>query len=80
MINVNVKLYASLRNRAPKHDWSQPMAVQLEDGATCGDLMAHLNVAFPRSVFAIVNGTRQKHDWALQDGDTVGLFPPVGGG
>lgn len=80
MISLDVKLYASLRNCAPKHDWSQPMKVQLEDGATCGDLLAHFKVPYPRSVFAVVNGTRQKSDWELKDGDSVGLFPPVGGG
>lgn len=80
MVTVNVKLYASLRNQAPPHDWSQPLPVELEDGATCGDVLAHFDVRFPRSVFAVVNGVRRKQDWVLHDGDELALYPPVGGG
>ena len=79
-MDLNVKLYASLRNCAAKHDWSEPMPVALADAATCGDLVAHFHIPFPRSVLVVVNGVRRKMDWTLSNGDTVGLFPPVGGG
>ena len=82
MIHVDAKLFASLRNRAPEHDdWTQPIRVPLDDGsATVGDLLAHFDVKFPQAIVAVVNGTRRKTDWQLEDGDEVGLFPPVGGG
>ncbi len=81
MITVHTKLFASLRNKVSGHqDWSQPLQVELEDGATVGDLLAHFDIAFPQAIVAVVGGTRRKIDWVLQDGDVVGLFPPVGGG
>ena len=80
MIDIDVKLFASLRNKHPKHDWSHPMRVQLADSATCGDLVAHFDFPFPRSIFAVVNGARRKMEWPLNHGDEVGLVPPAGGG
>ena len=78
---VRVKLYATLRNRAPEHkDWSRPLEVELPDAATVGDLIAHFGVSFPQAIAAVVNGTRRKIDWRLEDGDEVSLFPPMGGG
>ena len=81
MIQVNAKLFASLRNKVPEHkDWTQPIPVSFDGVATIGDLLTHFDVAFPQAIVAVVNGTRRKMDWLLEDGDEVGLFPPVGGG
>jgi len=81
MIKINTKLFAGLRNKVTGHtDWTQPIVVSLDSGGTVGDLLAHFNIGFPQAIVAVVNGTRRKMDWALEDGDDVGLFPPVGGG
>lgn len=57
--------------------------VELPEGATVSDLLALLRVTGrPGSVrpFVTINGTYQRDDVALHDGDQIELVPPMSGG
>jgi molybdopterin synthase catalytic subunit len=81
-IDVQVRLFASLRQAvgAPR------LARSLPAGATVGDLVLGLAAEYPRlpsaagAIYASVNRVYAGQDMILQNGDEVGLFPPVSGG
>lgn len=79
MIEVSVKLFASLRDQFPDIPLGQPMSVQLSLNATLADLVKTLNLSMAKIIF--VNGiaqTDRKHH--LQDHDEIAVFPPLAGG
>ena len=77
---VHVKLYAQLRAYHPGPNRSQPLPVELPDGATARGLAAQLQLpaALVRSAF--VNGEQRDLDAPLRDGEQVSLLSPVVGG
>jgi molybdopterin synthase sulfur carrier subunit len=80
-VKVYVKLYALLRKHHPGPNRSVPMEVDLPAGATVADLSPALNLPpeLVRSAF-INNQAAAPLTTVLQDGDRIGLFPPVVGG
>ncbi|RLC61465.1 MAG: MoaD/ThiS family protein [Chloroflexi bacterium] len=80
MITVHVKLFATLRRLYPHLGLGEAMAVELPDGATVGQLIEHLRLPAREIKVVFVNGVVRKEEHVLNDGDEVGVFPPVGGG
>jgi len=79
-MKVSVKLYASLTKYADGSVMHEPMQVELADGATLTDLYDALSIPPDETKTAFVNATIRAADYRLNDGDEIGLFPPVGGG
>ncbi|MCX7682637.1 MAG: MoaD/ThiS family protein [Anaerolineae bacterium] len=79
-MTVYVKLFAVLRQQYPHLGIGEKMAVELSDGATAGRLLELLNLPSHLVKVVFVNGIIRDRDYVLQDGDEVGIFPPVGGG
>jgi molybdopterin synthase catalytic subunit/molybdopterin converting factor small subunit len=76
-MTVEVKLFAMLRERAG----SDTMAVELDEGATVGDLLGELSgLIGAMPVRAAVNREYSPSGRALEPGDEVALIPPVSGG
>jgi molybdopterin synthase catalytic subunit len=73
-VNVTVRLFAGLRERA---GWSQREV----DAATVADVWAALALGDePNGLLYAVNKEYATRDRALADGDEVALIPPVSGG
>lgn len=79
MITVHVKLFATLRLKFPKLGIGETMPVVVPDGYTAGQLIDLLKLP-PGQKIIFINNKIQKEDFGLQDGDRIGIFPPVGGG
>lgn len=79
-MNVYVKLYATLTKYAGGSVMHEPMEVELPEGAVLSDLYERLGIPDGEVKTAFVNSTMQSSDYRLNDGDHVGIFPPVGGG
>lgn len=77
---VRVKLFATLRHHCPHLGIGEPMAVEIPDGATVGQLLNHLHLPADEVKVVFVNGIVRGTEHVLGDGDEAGLFPPVGGG
>ena len=81
-ITVQVRLFASLRQAAG----TARLTRGLPAGATVADLMQALAAEFPAlpnaagAIYASVNRVYAGQETVLQNGDEVGLFPPVSGG
>jgi sulfur-carrier protein len=80
VLKVYVKLYALLRKHHPGPKRSVPLEVELPAGAVVADLVPALGLPEKLVRRAFVNNQVRGLDEALEDGDQVGLFPPVVGG
>jgi len=80
MIEVEVRLYATLRKYNPETGIGEPMILQMPEGARLADLLARLEVPKDEVKTAFVNNRRRDEDYQLHDGDRVAFFPPVAGG
>jgi sulfur-carrier protein len=81
MIRLTVKLFAGLKNFAPVQGLpGTPFEIELPEGSTLRDVVAHLNLPEEEVKITFVNGIIQEMDCGLKSGDEIGIFPPVGGG
>jgi molybdopterin synthase sulfur carrier subunit len=80
MITVEVRLYGPLRDVFPDVALGERVEVELPDGATVGLLVEKLQLPSEQVKVVFVNHTVREDGYELQDGDRVGVFPPVGGG
>jgi molybdopterin converting factor small subunit len=79
-MHVTVKLYATLHRYAEGKQAGAPFDVELPAVATLRDLIHQLKIPSEETRITFVNGIIQEADCRLKDGDTVGMFPPIGGG
>lgn len=80
-MKVEVRVFANLRNTIKIDlDTRESFILEMPEGSTLYNLLERLGVAQDPTIIGLVNGLRQTHDYALQEGDRVGFFPPVGGG
>jgi MoaE-MoaD fusion protein len=80
-VNVSVRLFAGLRERAG----SERIEVALPDGASVGDLLAALaatpvGALQPGQCVVAINREYARADAPIGPGDEVALIPPVSGG
>jgi len=80
MISVQVRLFATLRKYLPQASLGQPVEVEIPEGSTVLDLLAKLGVPAEEMKQTFVNGVWQEPAFVLNQGDEVGIFPPIGGG
>jgi molybdopterin converting factor small subunit len=80
MITVHVRVFATLRQYYPDLGLGETMAVEFPEGGTVGRLIRRLEL--PRDLVKIifVNHVIRGDKHMLQEGDEVGIFPPVAGG
>lgn len=74
-MEVNVKLFATLRDGRFKEQ-----TVELSDHSKVADVIGKFDLPFEEVAISMVNGRDVDNDYQLQNGDTLALFPPVGGG
>lgn len=79
-MEVELRLYATLVKYAKKNKIPQFSTIELEEGMTLANFLKKFGILHEHVRIAMVNGKRAELDQVLQDGDRVGLFPPVGGG
>ena len=73
-MKVNVKLFAALREDRFKMEMAD-----LEDGSCINDVIKKYKLPSEKVAICLVNGRDADDDHVLKNGDTVSLFPPVGG-
>ncbi len=80
MIEVQVRLYATLRRYRPELKLGGSLTMQVPEGTTVGELIAAIGIPpdTVRKVFSKARAVEEDH--VLNDGDDVALFPPIAGG
>ncbi len=77
---VHVKLFATLRRHYPHLDIGEAMPVDVPPGATLNQLIDRLDVPREEVKVVFVNNRVRDEQYVLNQGDDIGIFPPVGGG
>lgn len=80
VITLRARLYASLRRYQPGVGHGEAIEVQLPEGSKVADLLDKLGIPENETKQVFVNGRLQLSDYVLQDGEEVGIFPPIAGG
>ena len=80
MITVNVGVFGPLREAFPDLALGENLEVELPDGTTVGELVERLELPVDQVKVVFVNHRIRQDEYKLEDGDRVGIFPPVGGG
>jgi len=76
MIKIELKLFVTLSKFIPEN----ADEFEVASGKTIDALILDLGIPEGLVKLIFINGKRQEKDYVMQDGDRVGLFPPVGGG
>ena len=79
-MQIEVRLYATLREFAPSNSQHGVFAATLRNGATVQELLDSFGIAAKKVHMIMVNGAGVTMEETLRENDRVGLFPPVGGG
>ncbi len=80
MIEIQVKLYATLRRYRPELKLGEALLVRVPEGTNVGQVIAAVGIP-PNTVRkAFSRGRSVEEDHVLVNGDDVALFPPVAGG
>lgn len=74
-MKVTVKLFATFRTGR-----FGEMTKEYDAGTTVGDILIELNLPHDEIGATLINHRHVEEDQQLQDGDTLSIFPLVGGG
>ena len=75
-VHIEIKLFATFAKFLPE----SANKYEIKSGETVRDLLAQLNIPEEKVRLIFVDGIRADLKTALQGGERVGIFPPVGGG
>ena len=78
MIWIQLKLFVTLAPYLPKDVDADRFPIK--EGTTIQDLVDRLGMDASMVKLIFVNGRKREVSHILEDGDRLGLFPPVGGG
>jgi sulfur carrier protein ThiS len=79
-MKVRVKLFGTLSERYPGYQQAQGMEVEMPDGATARDLLAHLEIPNSLRVAVAVEGRILKADDSIGCGAPVHVLQVLSGG
>ena len=74
-MRVIVKLFATLRK-----DRFDVKEFELPESTTAGEIIDRINIPATEVTLVFINGRHSETDTKLAEGDTLALFPPIGGG
>jgi molybdopterin converting factor small subunit len=74
-MHVTVKLFATLRK-----DRFDEKDLELPDGVTAGEIIDMIAIPPTEVTLIFINGRHSMPEANLVEGDTLALFPPIGGG
>lgn len=78
-MKIEVHLFASLKGHA-SHLFEEGPWIDLPEGATLREVLDR--IALPKGAYKLIfkNGLHAEETSLLQEGDRIGIFPPVAGG
>jgi len=75
-VTIDLRLFATLQQFTPDN----AKAFAITPGITVRDVLEQINVPVEKAKLIFVNSLKKDLDVALNGGERVGIFPPVGGG
>ena len=79
-MEIEVKLFATLRDYLPKGSDRFSCKIEFEGPARVQDVLLRLNIPEEMPKIILINGVHGKKEQVLKEGDVLSVFPPVAGG
>ena len=79
-MKIQVKLYGTLSQQVPAYQHSQGIEVEISDGGTVKDLLAHLGISEKQGALVVVDGQVLKADDTMRDGVPIRILQSLSGG
>ena len=79
-MEIRVTLFGTLSQRFPGYRPENGMEVEIQDGATVMDLLAHLEISTSQGGVVSMEGRMLRTDDELRNGASVQVFQAVYGG
>lgn len=79
-MKIELHLYASLSKYLPPSAKFKTWNMEIETDATVSDVIEQMKIDKKSVKLIFVNGVHADSGKVLNNGDRVGIFPPVGGG
>ena len=79
-MEIELKLFASLAVYMPENTAGGFCSMAVSEGTTIRELLEQLNVPLENVKLIFLNGIHAGLSQVLEDGDRLGVFPPVAGG
>jgi sulfur carrier protein len=79
-MEIEVKLFATLRNYLPKGSSRFSCKLEVDSQTRVQDILLRLRIPEEMPKIILVNGIHGKNDQILEEGDILSIFPPVAGG
>ena len=80
-MQITIRLLAGYRRYLPAdHDVRAGYTYQVSSGHRVEDILAKLPIPEQDTYTFLLNGSHAQKDQVLQEGDTLAVFPAVGGG
>jgi sulfur carrier protein ThiS len=79
-MKIRVILFGTLRKSFADHDPVHGMEVEIPEGSTVGDLIAHIDLPAKKFGLVSVDGHLAKAGNRLQENAVVRVFQPIFGG
>lgn len=80
MIDIKVRVYATLRHYLPDLPMGGSAGISLPEGSTVADVLDNLGIPQAEVRNCFVNGLHREPIYQLHHQDELALFPPIGGG
>ena len=78
-MRVEIRLFATLKELLPTKN-SEGTIIEIDKGAIIDDLVEIYNIPRDITLIIMINGIKKDESYIINDGDRIGIFPPVGGG
>ena len=79
-MKIELRLYASLSYYMPRQKDEETTHLEIQEGITVMELLEQLKVPSDAVKIVFLNGVHARGDEILNEGDRLGVFPPVAGG
>jgi sulfur-carrier protein len=79
-MEVEVRLFATLREYAPASSGGNRLRLRVESGEPVESVLRRIGIPAGRLVIVLVDGVRGDAARQLKGGEVISLFPPLGGG
>jgi molybdopterin converting factor small subunit len=79
-MEIEVKLFATLREYLPKGSGRFSCKMEVEGSTRVQDILLRLKIPEQIPKIILINGVHGKKEQTLKEGDVVSIFPPVAGG
>jgi sulfur carrier protein len=79
-MEIEVKLFATLRDYLPKESDRFSCKMEVEDHTRVQEVLTRLKIPEEMPMIILVNGIHGKKEQILKGGDVLSVFPPVAGG